>query len=65
MQDSYTRTDLTLNWKSVDGDWDAQVFVHNLEDEAVLIDATVYGGRVAVADYATPRTFGFRLGYRF
>ena len=64
-QDSYTRTDLTLNWTSTDGDWKAQAFVHNLEDEAVLLNATVFGGNLAVASYAMPRTFGFRLGYRF
>lgn len=64
-QDSYTRTDLTLNWTSTDGDWNAQAFVHNLEDEAVLLNATVFGGNLAMGSYAMPRIFGFRLGYRF
>ena len=64
-QDSYTRTDLSLNWASTDGDWNAQAFVHNLEDEAVLLNATVFGGNLAVGSYAMPRTFGFRVGYRF
>ncbi len=64
-QDSYTKTDLTLGWTSLDGDWNLQAFVRNLEDEAVLIDATVYGGSLAVTDFAAPRTYGLRMGYRF
>ena len=65
MQDSYTRTDLALNWTSVDGNWNAQAFVHNLEDKAVLLNVTVFGGGLAVGSYSAPRTFGIRLGYRF
>ena len=49
----------------VDGNWNAQAFVHNLEDKAVLLNATVFGGGLAVGSYSAPRTFGIRLGYRF
>jgi len=64
-QKSFTKTDLNLNWTSLNGDWNGQVYVHNLEDEEIMIEATRFGGNVAIADFAPPRTFGFRLGYRF
>ena len=65
MQDSFTKTDININWVSRDGDWTAQAFVRNLEDEATLTDTTVFGQNMAVATYNAPRTAGFRLGYNF
>ncbi len=65
VQESFTKTDLALGWTSLNGYWNAQAYVHNLEDEEIMLDATRFGGNVAIADFAPPRTFGFRMGYRF
>ena len=64
-QESFTKTDFNLNWVSRDGDWTAQAFVRNIEDEATLTDSTVFGQAIAVATYNAPRTAGFRLAYNF
>lgn len=64
-QKSFTKTDFNLNWVSRDGDWTAQAFVRNIEDEATLTDTTVFGQGIAVATYNAPRTAGFRLAYNF
>ena len=64
-QDSFTKSDFNLNWVSREGDWTAQAFVRNIEDEATLTDTTVFGQNIAVATYNAPRTVGFRLGYHF
>ncbi len=64
-QDSFTKSDFALNWVSSSGDWNAMAFVRNIEDEATLVDTTVFGQNIAVASYNAPRTYGFRLGYSF
>ena len=64
-QDSFTKTDLSLTWLSGDQLWSVRAFVNNVEDEATLTKATRYGGDVAIADYAIPRTWGLSLRYNF
>ncbi len=64
-QDSFTKTDLSLTWRSLNEDWSVRAFVHNVEDEAVLLKATRFGGDVAITDYGPPRTWGVTLGYRY
>ncbi len=64
-QESFTKSDFSLNWVSRDGDWTAQAFVRNIEDEATLTDTTVFGQNLAIADYDAPRMYGFRLAYNF
>lgn len=64
-QDSFTKTDLSLTWRSLNQDWSVRAFVHNVEDEAVLLKATRFGGDVATTDYGPPRTWGVTLGYRY
>ena len=64
-QDSFTKTDLSLTWRSLNEDWSVRAFVHNVEDEAVLLKATRFGGDVATTDYGPPRTWGVTLGYRY
>jgi len=64
-QDSYTRTDLSVTWSSVDAAWSARLFVNNIEDEAVLLRATRFGGNVAVTDYGPPRIWGLRVARNF
>ena len=65
VQDSYTLTDLTLTWKSANQNWSVQGFIRNLEDEAVLTNATRFGGNVAAGDFGAPQTFGVRVGYNY
>ena len=64
-QDSFTKTDLSMTWRSLNQDWSVRAFVHNVEDEAVLLKATRFGGDVATTDYGPPRTWGVTLGYRY
>ena len=64
-QAAYTKTDLSITWRSLSGDWSLRAFINNLEDEAVLKKATRFGGDVAITDYGTPRQWGLALGYRY
>ena len=64
-QDSYTKTDLGVTWRNLNEDWSIRAFVNNLEDEAVLMKATRFGGDVAITDYGAPRQWGLTLAYRY
>lgn len=64
-QDSFTKTDLSLTWESLDQEWSARVFVNNLEDEAVLMKATRFGGDLAITDWGAPRTYGITIRHRY
>ena len=64
-QESFTKTDLSLTWRNLSGDWSIRAFVNNLEDEAVLMKATRFGGDVAITDYGNPRQWGVDLSYRY
>ncbi len=67
--ESYTRTDLSLAWKSVDGTYGIEVFAQNLEDELVYARSTVgqsfAGGFPASLGFLGPRIYGLRLTYHF
>jgi outer membrane receptor protein involved in Fe transport len=70
-QDSYTRTDLRLMWVSPQGAWEAEAFVQNLEDEAVLLRTVVFNPseRSDIAslqsNWSNPQTWGMTMRYRF
>lgn len=64
-QDSFSKTDLSLTWESASQEWSVRAFVQNLEDEAVLLRATRFGGDVAIADFAAPRTVGATVSFRY
>ena len=64
-QDSFTKTDLSVSWLSADQVWNVRAFVNNIEDEATLMKVTRYGGDVAIADFAAPRTWGITLSYNY
>ncbi len=64
-QDSFTKTDLSVTWRDASQDWSVRAFVNNLEDEAVLMNSTRFGGDVAVTDYGAPRHWGVTLSYRY
>ena len=62
-QDAYTQTAVRLTWLSGDGRWNISGFVHNLEDEAVVVRANIFGASQATQQYAPPRTWGVSVGY--
>jgi iron complex outermembrane recepter protein len=68
-QEAYTKTDLRLMWLAPSGDYKAEVFVQNLEDEDVVnnivIPAQTLGGPTSQITLNPPRTFGVRLSSYF
>ncbi len=63
LQDAYSQTALRLTWTSVDGHFNISGFVQNLEDEAVIARANIFGATLATQQYAPPRTWGVSVGY--
>ena len=60
--------DIKLIWDSPDQIWSAEIFVENVEDDDVYHNLLVGSsaiGSPALAQYAAPRTYGFRVGYRY
>ena len=64
-QDSFTKTDLRVSWDSVDGDYSVEVFIENIEDEAVNARVNVGGNDFAQTSFLHPRNSGIRLRARF
>ncbi len=64
-QDSFTKTDLNVSWISADQSLVVRGFVTNIEDEATLTKVTRYGGDVAMADFAAPRTWGVQVSFNY
>jgi len=65
LQDSFTKTDLRLTWEHVDGAYSVEVFVENLEDEAVLARGNNNGSDVVQTSFLYPRNSGIRLRASF
>ena len=64
-QDAYTKTDLRLIWTNANQSIEAEAFIENLEDEAVLARTNVGGFRLVQTSYLYPQNFGARLRYNF
>jgi len=64
-QDSYTKTDLRLRYTTSGGQWYAEAYVENLEDEDSV--RTQFESRTAHPQFylAAPRIFGARVGWDF
>jgi len=62
---SWTRTDLSLDVVSPSGDWSAQFFLNNLEDDVVWSSGGVNGSGVRTLTARPPRMYGVRLRYGF
>ncbi len=68
-QSSYHRTDLNLRYQPSEGNWYADLYVDNLEDDEIRTNA----GRTAVGNgefvylsqFLPPRTFGVNFGISF
>ena len=70
-QDAYLRSDLRLSWVSPTGAWEANAFVLNVEDEAVLTRSVIFNPseRPELAsiqsNWGNPRTWGLSMRYNF
>jgi len=64
-QSSYTKTDFRLFWESQNAKYSVELFVTNLEDEAVLISGVYGPGSGLFANYGAPRTYGVRFAYTY
>jgi outer membrane receptor protein involved in Fe transport len=68
LQEKYHKTDAKLIWSSPEQRWTAEVFVENIEDEAVK-DYILIGSRVfnspPLAWYSAPRFYGVRVGFTY
>jgi iron complex outermembrane receptor protein len=64
-QDAYQKLDISATWYSPDEMWNVRAFIQNVGDELILLRSVRFGGNVAAADYANPRTIGIKVGYNF
>ena len=70
-QDSHTKSDFRLIWRSMDARWELQGYVLNVENEAVLNRVVVFNPGPAPdlaslqAHWNNPRTWGFSLSYYY
>jgi len=64
IQDSYTKTDITITWMDADERFSIAGYVQNLENEAVLNRTTVGGQDAIFANFARPRQWGIRFTVR-
>ncbi len=65
LQDAYSQSSLRLTWTSVEGHFNISGFVNNIEDEAVVTRANVFGATLATQQFAPPRTWGVSVGYNY
>ena len=64
-QDSYTKTDLRLIWRSADTSLTVEAFVENLEDADVLARGNNNGDDVVQTSFLYPRNYGLTARYSF
>ena len=65
LQRPYTKTELRLTFRTADQQLTVQGFVENLEDKATIGRVTVASGGGFSGSYASPRTWGVKVGYKF
>lgn len=64
MQDDYTKSGFTLRYESDAGNWYAEAFIDNIEDEAVMNSAAFGATNDITANYTEPRTYGVKMGVK-
>jgi len=64
-QDAYTKTDVRLIWDTPVEDFSLEIFVENIEDEAVLTRGNNNSDDVVQTSFQYPRNYGFRARVRF
>ena len=57
-QDSFTKTDLRLTWRSADGKYKVAAYIENLEDEAVLSRGNNGSQDNVQTGYLYPQNYG-------
>jgi len=63
--DAFTKTDLRVTYRSLDGTYTVQAFVNNIEDKATITRAVYSNHRSLLVTYAPPRSYGVTVGLRF
>ena len=61
---AYSKTDLNLTYVDPSRRWSVMAFVDNLEDNAVRVNE-IQAFNETFSDFAPPRTYGVRIGYRY
>jgi outer membrane receptor protein involved in Fe transport len=64
-QDSFTKTDIRVSWESASTNYGVEVFVENIEDEAVLARGNNNSDDIVQTGYLYPRNYGIRFKSRF
>lgn len=64
-QESYTKTDMRLIWDAPSDDLSVELFVENIEDEAVLARGNNNSDDIVQTSYLYPRNFGIKLKTKF
>ncbi|MEM9313317.1 MAG: TonB-dependent receptor [Pseudomonadota bacterium] len=65
VQDSYTKTDFRVIYTTENEKLEAEAFIENIEDEAVLARSNVGGFDLVQTSYMYPQNFGVRMRYNF
>jgi iron complex outermembrane recepter protein len=69
LADDYTRTNLSLTYRSPDRSWSLSAFVDNIEDDEVVAQTFVHANYPTVnlitASLKPPRTYGARFSYSY
>ncbi len=65
LQESYTKTDARLTWLDADQKLSVELFVENMEDEAVLARGNNNGDDVVQTSFLYPRNYGVTMRYQF
>ena len=65
LQDSYTKTDISLTWRSADGKYSLAAFVENIEDEAVLARGNNGSTDNIQTAFLYPQNYGIRFKVRW
>ena len=65
-QDSFTKSDFRNRWDSAEGTYGVELFVENIEDEAVLSRSNNNGGDdLLQSSFLFPRNYGIRFRANF
>lgn len=64
-QDSYTKTDLRLTWRSANGDYSVAAYIQNIEDDAIRSRGTTDNRDVVQTGYLYPQNIGVSFSVNF
>ena len=64
-QAAYTKINASIGWESVDGQYNAKLWVNNATDELINTYTEIYSRARVAYDYQAPMAWGVRFGYNF